>query len=146
MTFLKFAWCVGIAAVLSHGSTFAQIAPAEQLLPDDTIGLVTIPDWKKFTANISQSPYGQLWNDPAMKQFRENFNSNFQADFLKPLEKELGIKLADYQDLLQGQITLALTTPASAGGFGIPDIGVRRTGRNRFLVNTPAIEPKDNGV
>lgn len=111
MTFLKFAWCVGIAAFLSLGSTFAQIAPAEQLLPDDTIGLVTIPDWKKFTADISKSPYGQLWNDPAMKPFRENFNSNFQADFLKPLEKELGVKLADYQELLQGQITVALTTP-----------------------------------
>ena len=131
MTFLKFAWCIGIAAVLSLSSTFAQIAPAEQLLPDDTIGLVTIPDWKKFTANISQSPYGQLWNDPAMKQFRENFNSNFQADFLKPLEKELGVKLADYQDLLQGQVTLALTTP--------------KEGSNELLDVLLLIDTKDKG-
>src|SRR6185436_5545271 len=131
MTFLKFAWCVGIAAVLSLGSTYAQIAPAEQLLPDDTIGLVTIPDWKKFTADISKSPYGQLWNDPAMKQFRENFNSNFQADFLKPLEKELGVKLADYQDLLQGQVTLALTTP--------------KEGSNELLDVLLLIDTKDKG-
>jgi hypothetical protein len=111
MTFLKTGWCIGIAAVLAFGSTFAQIAPAEQLLPDDTIGLVTIPDWKKFTADLSQTAFGQLWNDPAMKPFRDNFTSNFQADFLKPLEKELGVKLAEYQELLQGQITLALTVP-----------------------------------
>jgi hypothetical protein len=111
MTFWKSFWCAGFAAVFSLSSAFAQIAPAEQLLPDDTIGLVTIPDWKKFTGNFSQSAWGQLWADPAMKAFRENFTSNFQADFLKPLEKELGVKLAEYQEILQGQITLALTTP-----------------------------------
>ncbi len=111
MRFLNLGWSAALAVVLSWSSAFAQIPPAEQLLPDDTIGVITIPDWKKFTGNASQSAWGQLWADSAMKPFRENFSSNFQADFLKPLEKQLGIKFADYQELLQGQITIAITPP-----------------------------------
>src|SRR3954466_3421151 len=100
-----------LATLLNPLSLFSQIAPAEQLLPDDVIGLVTIPDWKKLTTAYEQSAWGRLLADSAMKPFRENFSSNLQADFLKPLEKQLGIKLEDYKDLLQGQITFALTPP-----------------------------------
>jgi hypothetical protein len=107
MRFLK----VFAAAVLFAGSVWAQIPPAEQLLPDDVIGVVTVPDWTKLTAGYERSSWGQLWADASMKPFRENFSSNFQADFLKPLEKQLGLKLTEYQELLQGQVTLAFTAP-----------------------------------
>ncbi len=100
------------AALLLHAcSIFAQVTPAEQLLPDDVLGLVTVPDFSRFTTGYQQSAWGQLLADSAMKAFRENFSSNFQADFLKPFEKQLGVKLGDYQELLQGQITLAFTPP-----------------------------------
>src|SRR5690606_22774720 len=102
MKFLKLFWAAGLAAFLGTGMAVAQIAPAEQLLPDDTIAVLSVPDWKKLTGSYSDSAWGQLWNDAAMKPFRENFYSNFQAEFLEPLEKELGIKLAEYQELLQG--------------------------------------------
>lgn len=110
MSFLK---CVTVAWALAFGTAFAQVPPAEQLLPDDIIGLATVPDWSKMTSAYNQSTWGQLWADPAMKGFRDNFTSNFTADFLKPLEKQLGVKLTDYQDLLQGQVTLALTAPGT---------------------------------
>ena len=111
MKFLKIAWGLAAAALFLTTAAIAQIPPAEQLLPDDTIAVFTVPDWKKFSANSAQSAWGQLWADQAMKAFRDNFTSNFQSDFLKPLEKELGLKLTEYQDLLQGQITVALTPP-----------------------------------
>ena len=111
MKVLTFVWSIAAAVMLSLSAAFAQVPPAEQLLPDDTIAVFTIPDWKKLSANSAQSSMGQLWTDPAMKAFRENFSSNFQSDFLKPLEKELGLKLTDYQELLQGQVTIALMPP-----------------------------------
>lgn len=111
MKVLKLAWCAGLAAFFFISASFAQIGPAEQLLPDDTIAVFTVPDWKKLSVENGRSAWGQLWSDPAMKPFRDNFTSNFQADFIKPLEKELGLKLADYEELLQGQITVALTPP-----------------------------------
>jgi hypothetical protein len=100
-----------VACALSASCVFAQVPPAEQLLPDDVVGLVTIPEWTKLTAGYGKSAWGQLWNDPAMKPFRDNFTSNFQADFLTPIERQLGVKLADFQELLRGQVTLALTPP-----------------------------------
>jgi hypothetical protein len=112
MKLLTFAWSIATAAMLSLPAVFAQVPPAEQLLPDDTIAVLTVPDWSKLSANYAQSSWGQLWADPAMKAFRDHFNSNFQADFVKPLEKELGVSLTDYQTLLQGQLTLALVPPA----------------------------------
>ena len=110
MKLLTFAWSITATLLLSLPG-FAQVPPAEQLLPDDTIAVVTVPDWTKLTANYNQSAWGQLWADPAMKAFRDNFTSNFLSDFIQPLEKELGVKLTDYQQLLQGQITIAATPP-----------------------------------
>ena len=111
MNFMKAGYCVFLAAVGLVFSSRAQVPPAEQLLPDDTFGVVTIPDWTKLRQAQNQSAFGQLWNDPAMKPFRDNFVSNFQADLVKPLERELGVELAPYQELLGGQITLALLPP-----------------------------------
>lgn len=95
----------------------AQVPPAEQLLPDDTVAVFSIPDWTKLSAYYKQSPYSQLWADPAMKAFKEKFLTKFKADVTEPLERELGGKLADYKDLLQGQLTVALTPPRE----GTPD-------------------------
>jgi len=118
MNFLKRCGALAAAFWLSFSPAFAQVPPAEQLLPEDTLGVVTIPDWKK-TADLSQSTWLQLWMDPAMKPFRENFSSNFQSDLIEPLEKQLGIKLADYKELVQGQVTVAVAAPAEgAEGFG----------------------------
>ncbi len=86
----------------------AAVPSAEKLLPNDTIFMLSAPDALKLKSVFGSSPQGQLWNDPAMRPFREDFNKKFGAEFLAPLEKELGIKIADYQDLAQGQITFAV--------------------------------------
>lgn len=97
------------------GSVRAQVPPAEQLLPDDTFAVFTVPDWTKLKKAQGESAWGQLWADPAMKPFRENLVSNFQSDFVKPLEKELGLTLSAYTELLQGQLTFAFLPPKEGG-------------------------------
>src|SRR5688572_33047125 len=49
------------------------VPPAEKLLPADTLGFFTVPDWAKGQAAYSNSAMGQLWADPAMKAFKEKF-------------------------------------------------------------------------
>src|SRR5215469_11671176 len=96
----------------------AAIPPVEKLLPDDTLFLVTTPDFSKMRELYRTSPQAQFWNDPAMKPFKDNFVSKLQDDLLKPLERDLGAHLSDYTNLLQGQITLAMTQndwPAKEG-------------------------------
>jgi hypothetical protein len=101
--------------------TPAQVPPAEQFLPDDLTAMATIPNWPKFSGFQASSSWGRLWSDPAMKAFREKFGTRFKESVTDPLERELGIKFADYAELLQGQLTFALTPPPEGSGdtFGL---------------------------
>jgi hypothetical protein len=90
-------------------STKADVPAAEKLLPKDTLVLITAPDFTKFRATLKESPQSELWNDPAMKPFKDKFISKFKSDLVAPLEKELGVKFSDYKGLAQGQFTFAVT-------------------------------------
>jgi hypothetical protein len=111
MNRMKHGFCIFLAWVGLSLSSHAQVPPAEQLLPEDAFGVFTIPDWIKLCQAQVQSAQGQLWADVAMKPFRDNLSSNLQNDFLKPLEKQLGVSLDSYKELLQGQVTIAVLPP-----------------------------------
>ncbi len=103
------------------GWTFAAgaaVLPAEKLLPADTLGLVTVPDWDKARVAYGDFPMAQLWRDPAMKPFTDKFFNKFKEEVLVPLERELGVKLDNYADLLHGQVTLAVTQNGWEGKAG----------------------------
>ncbi|HEY5911819.1 MAG TPA: hypothetical protein VJA21_14550 [Verrucomicrobiae bacterium] len=102
---LAFAACV-------HAGT----PSAEKLLPDDTLALLTTPDFVKLGELSAKSPQAQLWNDPAMKPFKDKFLSKWNEELAQPLERELDVKLADYAALLRGQVTVALTRNGWNGG------------------------------
>ncbi len=87
----------------------AAVPPAEQLLPSDTLLLFTAPNWAKSASFYSESPQGQLWRDPELKAFKDKFLGRVQTELIDPLERELNIKLADYTELLRGQVTLGVT-------------------------------------
>src|SRR5882724_902351 len=104
-TFLALA--AGLLSVGLNG--MAAIPPAEKLLPDDTLVLLTVPDFAKLREIYKSAPQGQFWNDPAMKPFKDKFVSKWQEEFVKPLERELNVKFDDYTSLPQGQVTFAVT-------------------------------------
>lgn len=98
-----------LVALLSAPGTPAAIPPAEQLLPVDTLVVVSAPDWSRLREAYQKSAPSQLWNDPAMKPFREKIVTKWTEEFVKPLERDLGVKFDDYSALLQGQLTFAVT-------------------------------------
>ena len=69
----------------------------------------TAPDCAALRAASHQSPQWLFWNDPAMKPFHDKFVAKWDAEFVAPLERDLGVKLADFAGLPQGQFALALT-------------------------------------
>ena len=89
--------------------TLAAVPPAEQLLPADTLAVLSAPDVSKNVAACKDSPAVRLWNDPAMRPFRDKLMAKLTKEAIEPLERQLGIKLADYSALAQGQFTIALT-------------------------------------
>jgi hypothetical protein len=82
--------------------------PAEKLLPQDTVMVVAVPDAGKALGVLTNSAPGRLWRDAAVKAFKDKFNGQMQTAAVAPLERQLGIHLADYQGLAQGQMTLAI--------------------------------------
>lgn len=104
---------LGLALVLSLSARAAVLAP-EKLLPKDTIFVLTAPDAPKAWSTMTNSPYGKLWADPAMKAFKDKFFSNFQKDVLGPIEREFGFKFDDYAGLARGQFTVAVIQNANA--------------------------------
>ena len=95
--------------VLGALTAFAAVPPPEKLLPPDTLFVVSAPEWTKLREVYKKSPQSLFWDDPAMKPFREKFEKKWDEEFVKPLQRDLGVKLDDYSSLLQGQITLAVT-------------------------------------
>ncbi|MBU6401282.1 MAG: hypothetical protein KGS61_13280 [Verrucomicrobia bacterium] len=89
--------------------TPAALPPAEELLPDDTLAVLTVRDWDRACAVYDASPQGQLWRDPDMKAVKDKFLNKFHTTVLAPLETALGVKFADYTNLVHGQVTLAVT-------------------------------------
>ena len=105
------------------------VPPPDKLLAGDTLAMFTIADYKKARGDWDRWPMVKLWNDMAMKPFREKFQTKFKADLIEPLERDFGIKFADYKDLAQGQITFALTRGLPTES-GVPTLGFV------FLVDT----------
>src|ERR1700761_1002290 len=90
-----------ITAVVAMASlTRAAIPPAENLLPADTFVFFTVPDCDVLRATSKVSPQLMFWNDPAMKPFHDKFMDKLNTQYIAPVEKNLGIKVADFVDLL----------------------------------------------
>jgi len=112
----------GIATLLLTSATWlhAAIGPAENLLPADTLAFFTVPDVSVFRAVCKTSPQVMFWNDDAMKPFHDKFIAKLNEKFIAPLEKDLGLKAADFLTLPQGQFTLAVTSNGSNGHDEVP--------------------------
>jgi len=104
------------ALALPAAVSAAPVPPPEKLLPADALFVLSIPDYAKSSAAWKRWPSARFWNDASMKPFRDKFTKKFQSDVVAPLEKELGIKFADYEGLVQGQVSLAIVAPQKAEG------------------------------
>src|SRR5438132_1238723 len=73
-------------------ATHAAVPPPEKLLPADTLGVITVPDYAKARAAYENNASRQLWRDPAMKPFTEKLMNKVKEEFITPLERQLGVK------------------------------------------------------
>ena len=113
---------LGVTTLFLTGTALlhAAIAPAENLLPADTLAFLTVPDVANLRTACKTSPQAMFWNDATMKPFHDKFMSKFNETFVAPLEKDLGLKVADFLALPQGQLTLAFTVNGSNGHDNVP--------------------------
>lgn len=103
--------------LLSFNGLFAAVPPPDKLLPSEAFMVFTAPNWA--ATKKAGGPMMQLWNDPAMKPFKEKLLAKWKSDLVEPFERELGIKFGDYSGLAQGQITWAFVHPAQEDSKGL---------------------------
>jgi hypothetical protein len=89
-------------------SARAAVLPPQKLLPKDTLFVFTVPEGANAWTAVTNTPMARLWFDPAMKPFRDKFDDKLTNEFLASLDRSFGVKLADYKELIQGQITFAI--------------------------------------
>src|SRR5436309_14239990 len=89
---------VSLAAFLAAATLTLRAAtpPPEKLLPADTLVVLTVPDTTKAHTASGQWASSQLWNDPAMKPFKDKLLTKLTAEVLTPLEPQFGVKFSDY--------------------------------------------------
>jgi hypothetical protein len=102
-----FLGCAGLIAALGLPIQQAQAAaPPERILPDSTVFMLKLNDAKSFREAFRASQYGQLWNDPALKAFRDELAQKL-ADATKDLNDKIGVSLSDLVQLPQGSLAVA---------------------------------------
>jgi hypothetical protein len=103
------------ALFLSTPFLRAAIPPAENLLPADTLAFFAVPDCASARLAAKSSPGWLFWGDAAMKPFHDRLVEKWSEQLVAPLEHDLGVKVSDFTDLPQGQLTLAITVNGSTG-------------------------------
>ena len=131
-------WISGFLVCLGLTVGGAAIPAPEQILPDDTLLLLTAPDYGKLHEIWQRSPKNQLWNDPAMKPLHDKFLSRWQEEVVKPIEQDLGLRLDTFASLPQGPTDVCRHQERLAGRR-------RPTARLPASCSTPETRPTCSG-
>jgi hypothetical protein len=88
-------------------ASFAQAAtPPERVLPDSTLFVLKVTDVLALRESFRQCQYGQLWSDPALKDFREDVAAKVN-DATSTLKDKIGVTLQELLEIPQGTLTIA---------------------------------------
>lgn len=92
----------------------AAVPPPEKLLPASTLLVVTVPSFQELRNASAYDPTWLFLQDEAMKPIVDKLVTKWKSDVVARIEKQFSIKLGDYADLAQGQLTLAFLSPSES--------------------------------
>lgn len=127
-----------LMTALQIGQLGGATKPADGLLPEDTLAVITFKDIKALEKAYENAPSSKLMKDPALQPFIKNTTEKFQNHFLKPLQEKTSIDLVKTFGLAEGQLTFALTQGKDFGnqlpGFVIlVDVGSKKNEASQLL-------------
>jgi hypothetical protein len=103
-----------VAVVCAQSLARAEDAPAtDQLLPAQTYVYITCPDVEALKSRFAESSFGKLWDDPSMKDFRDEVDKGFEK-VKEQFQEMAGLPLLDVLQLPKGEISFAMSK-ADAG-------------------------------
>jgi hypothetical protein len=93
----------GLSLVAAQGRA---ATPPEKILPDSTIAFVKINNAAAIRQAFLQSQYGQLWNDSAVKLWKDDILERVDAAS-KTLKEKIGVTYQELFELPQGPTAIA---------------------------------------
>jgi hypothetical protein len=86
------------------------VRPSEQLLPDTTVGYLSVPDVDALQASFDQTQLGELAQDPVMQPFVDDLKRQLR-ERLTESGIQLELTLEDLEGVYGGEVCLAMTQP-----------------------------------
>ena len=102
LAFIGWLGLVGLWRVCRHHSARLRHPPSE-CFPIPRSFLLKVNDVKSFRESFRSSQYGQLWNDPGLKDFREELSVRLE-DASKVLKERIGVSFKELLELPQGSL------------------------------------------
>ncbi len=81
--------------------------PPENVLPDSTFAFLKVDNAQALRQAFTQSQFGQLWADPAMKAWKDDLVEKIDESG-KPLKEKIGVTIRELLEIPQGAISLAV--------------------------------------
>jgi hypothetical protein len=105
---LAFAGWLGLSGLnVFDGNRVQAAAPPERIYPETTLFMGKVADAKALRQAFQQSQYGQLWNDPAMADFRADLREKLQ-DAGKEFKQRFGLSLKELLEIPQGHLAVGI--------------------------------------
>ncbi|MCH2200530.1 MAG: hypothetical protein MK102_01060 [Fuerstiella sp.] len=85
---------------------------ADQILPNDTYLHITVKSVEDAKRQFTESPYGQLINDPALTDFRAEMHNAFDGpvgNVLAEVEAQLGMSVEDILNIPTGEVSVSIS-------------------------------------
>lgn len=110
----------------------AAVPAPEQLLPPDTLAVLTVPDWEVAARQSALQPAVQLLDDPSMRTLVERVKEKIAGGLTVTTDSGRKVGLPKLTDHLKGQLTLAVTRNGlKPGQPGEPGIVILLDARDR---------------
>lgn len=104
---LALAGWVGLAGLSLVAAPSRAATPPENVYPDSTIAFLKVSDASALRESFKQSQFGQLWNDPGLKSWREDFAEKLN-EAGKSLKAKIGVTYQELLQLPQGPASIAV--------------------------------------
>ncbi|NUQ61364.1 MAG: hypothetical protein HUU20_02680 [Pirellulales bacterium] len=105
--------CVAVSLLLAGLVSAASAAnPSETLLPDTTVGFLSIPNVQTLVDQFNKTQVGQLMKDPVMDPFVKDVRRQIDERW-SGIGDKLGLSIDDLRGVAGGELALALVRPKS---------------------------------
>lgn len=103
-------------AVWAPRASAADMPAFDQILPDDTVGLLSVRNAAELRQQWGRSQFGRALADPAIKAFIDDLLSKDEvAGVLAKVEQSLGIGLGELVRLPEGQVAVGVRAKSGEG-------------------------------